>query len=157
VSPILEKEAHLELAKDFVGLLRAFAAADVRYLLVGAYAVEFHGQPRSTRHMDLWLDDDAGNLERVYRALADFGASEVAIEHLSAASPLEVVWIGVPPNRIDLSKGMASLDFASAWEHRASVDVEGVNAWIIGREDLIRAKRSTGRDKDKLDAEQLAT
>jgi hypothetical protein len=139
----LDKEAHLELAKDFVRLLRALDAVDARYLLVGAYAVEFHGQPRSTRHMDLWLDDD-------------FGAPDVAIEHLSAASPLEVVWIGVPPNRIDLSKGMCSMNFASAWDRRVSTDVQGVKAWVIGREDLIRAKRSTGRDKDKLDAEQLS-
>lgn len=146
----------MELAKDFVRLLRALAAVDARYLLVGAYAVEFHGQPRSTRHMDLWLDDEPENLERVYRALADFGAPDVAIEHLSAASPLEVVWIGVPPNRIDLSKGMCTMDFASAWDRRVSTDVHGVKAWVIGREDLIRAKRSTGRDKDKLDAEQLS-
>lgn len=147
----------MELAKDFVRLLRAFAAVDVRYLLVGAYAVEFHGQPRSTRHMDLWLDDEPENLERVYRALVDFGVPDVAIEHLSAASPLEVVWIGVPPNRIDLSKGLCTMDFATAWDRRVSTDVQGVKAWVIGREDLIRAKRSTGRDKDKLDAEQLAT
>ncbi len=146
----------MELAKDFVRLLRAFSAIDVRYLLVGAYAVEFHGQPRSTRHMDLWLEDDPENLERVYRALAEFGASELAIEHLSAASPLEVIWLGVPPNRIDLSKGVSGLSFASAWERRVSADVQGVKAWVIGREDLIRAKRSTGRDKDRFDAEQLS-
>ena len=59
----------MEINKDFMKLLRAFAKVDVRYLLVGAFAVEFHGQPRTTRHMDLWLDDSAENMERVYRAL----------------------------------------------------------------------------------------
>jgi hypothetical protein len=150
------KEVHLELARDFVRLLRAFAAVDARYLLVGAFAVDFHGQPRATRHMDIWLDDSADNMEHVYRALADFGATELFIEHLSAASPLEVVWIGVPPNRIDMSKGLRGLDFASAWERKVGTEVDGVEVWIIGREDLIAAKRNAGREKDLADAEALA-
>jgi hypothetical protein len=104
----------LEINKDFMRLLRAFAKVDARYLLVGAFAVEYHGQPRTTRHMDLWLDDAAENMDRVYRALTDFGAPPIAIDHLNAAPPLEVVWIGVPPNRIDLAKGLRGLEFAAS-------------------------------------------
>jgi hypothetical protein len=91
----------LELKRDFVRLLRALADVDARYLLVGAYAVDFYGQPRTTRHMDVWLDDAPDNLECAYRALTSFGAPAIAVEHLSAASPLEVVWLGVPPDRIE--------------------------------------------------------
>jgi hypothetical protein len=145
----------LEINKDFMKLLRAFAKVDVRYLLVGAFAVEYHGQPRTTRHMDLWLDDSADNMERVYRALADFGAPAIAIDHLNAASPLEVVWIGVPPNRIDLVKGLSGLDFADAWSRRVESEREGVSVHVIGRKDLIVAKREGGRPKDLADAEAL--
>jgi hypothetical protein len=145
----------LEINKDFMKLLRVFAKVDVRYLLVGAFAVEYHGQPRTTRHMDLWLDDSAENMERAYRALTDFGVPPIAIDHLNAALPLEVVWIGVPPNRIDLAKGIRGLDFAEAWLHRATTELEGTHVHVIGRKDLIAAKRECGRAKDIVDAEAL--
>ena len=145
----------MEINKDFMRLLRALAKVDVRYLLVGAFAVEYHGQPRTTRHMDLWLDDSAENMERVYRALTDFGAPPIAIDHLNAAPPLEVVWIGVPPRRIDLAKGLPGLEFADAWERRAETDLDGIRVHVIGRKDLIAAKRECGRAKDLADAEAL--
>jgi hypothetical protein len=145
----------LELNKDFVRLLRALADVDARYLLVGAHAVDFYGQARTTRHMDIWLDDGPDNLECVYRALASFGAPALAVEHLSAASPLEVVWIGVPPDRIDLVKGMRGLNFADAWLRRTTTKVDEVSVPIIGRNDLIAAKRATEREKDLADAEAL--
>jgi hypothetical protein len=149
------EEATLEINKDFMKLLRTFAGLDVRYLLVGAFAVEYHGQPRTTRHMDLWLDDSPENLERAFRALADFGAPPIAIDHLNAAPPLDVVWIGVPPNRIDLAKGIRGLDFAEAWARRANTELGGIEVHIIGRRDLILAKRECGRAKDIADAEAL--
>ncbi|HJX51865.1 MAG TPA: hypothetical protein VJ801_03785 [Polyangia bacterium] len=149
------EEAKLELNKHFVRLLRALADVDARYLLVGAHAVDFYGQARTTRHMDIWLDDAPDNLECVYRALSSFGAPVLAVEHLSAASPLKVVWIGVPPDRIDLVKGMRGLDFAEAWLRRTTTKVEGVSVPIIGRDDLIAAKRATEREKDMADAEAL--
>ena len=145
----------MEINKDFMKLLRVFAKVDVRYLLVGAFAVEYHGQPRTTRHMDLWLDDSAENMERAYRALTDFGVPPIAIDHLNAALPLEVVWIGVPPNRIDLAKGIRGLDFAEAWLHRATTELNGTHVHVIGRKDLIAAKRECGRAKDLVDAEAL--
>jgi len=148
-------EATLEINKDFIRLLRAFARVEVRYLLVGAFAVEYYGQPRKSRHMDLWLDDSADNLERVYRALTDFGAPAIAIDHLNAAPPPEVVWIGVPPHRIDLVKGIYGLDFAEAWPQRETTTIDGVAVQVIGRKDLILAKREGGRAKDLADAEAL--
>jgi hypothetical protein len=151
------EEAKLELNKDFVRLLRALTDVDARYLLVGAFAVDFYGQPRTTRHMDVWLDDAPDNLECAYRALASFGAPALAVEHLSAASPLEVVWIGVPPDRIDLVKGMRGLHFADAWSRRTTTKIDDVTVPIIGRDDLIAAKRATERAKDLADADALTT
>jgi len=145
----------LEINKDFMKLLRVFDKVDVRSLLVGAFAVEYHGQPRSTRHMDLWLDDSAENMERVYRALTEFGVPAIAIDHLNAARPLEVVWIGVPPNRIDLAKGIRGLDFADAWLRRETAELSGIHVNVIGRKELIAAKRECGRAKDMVDADAL--
>ena len=147
----------MEINKDFMKLLRAFAKVDARYLLMGAIAGEYYGQPRTTRHMDLWLDDSPDNMERVYRALAEFGAPPIAIDHLNAAPPLDVVWIGVPPNRIDLSKGICGLEFAAAWLRREEIERDGIKVHVIGRKDLIAAKRENGRAKDIADAEALET
>ena len=143
----------MEINKDFMKLLRVFAKVDVRYLLVGAFAVEYHGQPR--RHMDLWLDDSAENMECAYRALTEFGVPPIAIDHLNAAPPLEVVWIGVPPNRIDLAKGIRGLNFAEAWLHRETTELGNIHVHVIGRKDLIAAKRECGRAKDIADADAL--
>jgi hypothetical protein len=145
----------LEINKDFMKLLRVFAKVDVRYLLVGAFAVEYHGQPRTTRHMDLWLDDSAENMERAFRALTEFGVPPIAIDHLNAAPPLDVVWIGVPPNRIDLAKGIRGLAFAQAWLHRETTELGDIHVHVIGRKDLIAAKRECGRAKDLADADAL--
>ena len=145
----------MEINKDFMKLLRMFDKVDVRYLLVGAFAVEYHGQPRTTRHMDLWLDDAAENMERAFRALAEFGVPAIAIDHLNAAPPLDVVWIGVPPNRIDLAKGIRGLNFAEAWLHRETTQLGDIHVHVIGRMDLIAAKRECGRAKDIADADAL--
>ena len=77
------------------------------------------------------------------------------IDHLNAAPPLDVVWIGVPPNRIDLAKGVRGLEFAQAWERRAETELDGIHVHVIGRKDLIAAKRECGRAKDIADAEAL--
>ena len=145
----------MEINKDFMKLLRVFDKVDVRYLLVGAFAVEYHGQPRTTRHMDLWLDDSADNMERAFRALTEFGVPPIAIDHLNAARPLEVVWIGVPPNRIDLAKGIRGLNFDQAWLHRETTELGGIHVNVIGRKDLIASKRECGRAKDIVDADAL--
>jgi predicted dehydrogenase len=105
--------------------------------------------------MDLWLDDSAENLDRAFRALTEFGVPPIAIDHLFAAPPLEVVWIGVPPNRIDLAKGIRGLYFAEAWLHREAAELDGIHVHVIGRKDLIAAKRECGRAKDIADAEAL--
>lgn len=145
----------MENNRDFMKLLRAFAKVDARYLLVGAFAVEHYGLPRTTRHMDIWLDDSPDNMDRVYRAIAEFGAPPIAIDHLNAAPPLDVVWIGVPPNRIDLTKGICGLEFASAWLRREETDWQGVRIHVISRKDLIAAYREHGRAKDLADAAAL--
>jgi len=145
----------MELNKNFARLLRALAGVDVRYLLVGALAVEYHGQPRTTRHMDIWLDDSPSNMERAYGALTTFGVPPLLLDHLNAAPPLDVVWMGVPPNRIDLAKGIRGLDFATCWDRRLIVPLGDLEINVIGKLDLIQAQRAKGRAKDLADAEAL--
>ena len=140
---------------DFRDLLSAFSSAEVRYLVVGGYAVTFHARPRYTKDLDVWIDPSPENAARAWRALAAFGAplSEVSIEDL--ATPQMVLQIGVAPNRIDVITSCQGLDFAAAWARRVPSEYGGVPVAFLAREDLIANKRSVGRPQDLLDAEEL--
>lgn len=145
----------MEIYPDFRDLIGAFAAADVRYLLVGGYAVGFPGRPRFTKDLDLWVDDSDENLRRLESALARFGAPTGLVAELRRADPLDVVWMGRPPTRVDLVKAIPGVVFADAFLRRASFDWQDVVVAVIGRDDLIAAKKASGRDQDLLDVKLL--
>lgn len=110
---------------DFVDLLRAFVAADVRFLVVGAYALAVHGRPRATGDLDLWVDPTPDNARRVMQALREFGAPVAEITEADFSRAGVTYQIGVEPGRID------------------------------GRQAFLRNKRATGRAKDLGDIEGL--
>jgi hypothetical protein len=103
---------------DFVDLLRAFTAADVRFLIVGAYALAVHGRPRATGDLDVWVEPTSENAARVMRALAAFGAPMTRISEADFAQPGVVYQIGVPPGRIDILTELTGLSFTEAWPGR---------------------------------------
>lgn len=140
---------------DFVDLLRAFAAADVRFLIVGAYALAHHGRPRATGDLDVWVDATPDNAPRVMRALAAFGAPLAGIAEQEFATPGIVFQIGVPPGRIDVLTDLTGLSFAEAWPQRESGRFGNLAVDYIGREAFLRNKRATGRARDLGDIESL--
>jgi hypothetical protein len=99
---------------DFVDLLRAFVAADVRFLIVGAYALALHGRPRATGDLDVWVEATPENAARVMRALAAFGAPTAEISESDFAREGVVYQIGVPPGRIDILTKLTGLTFSEA-------------------------------------------
>lgn len=145
----------MDLPSDLIDLLAEFAAEDVEYLLVGGLAVALHGLPRFTKDADLWLRDTPENLARARRALETFGAPEVTRDGLVSARGLDVVWMGHPPARIDMMKAVPGGDFERAWTSRELVVSAGVSISLVGREELIRLKRESGRPQDLLDASKL--
>jgi hypothetical protein len=141
--------------QDFVDLLRAFVAHDVRFLIVGAYALALYGRPRATGDMDVWVDATPENAPRVMQALAAFGAPMTGIEAADFAVPGVVYQIGVAPGRIDILTQLTGLTFDEAWPDRMHHPFGGVDVDFIGRESFIRNKRATGRAKDLGDIEGL--
>jgi hypothetical protein len=140
---------------DFVDLLRAFAAADVRFLIVGAYALAHHGRPRATGDLDVWVDPTPENAARVMRALAAFGAPLDGVTEEDFSRPGVVLQIGVPPGRIDILTELTALSFAEAWPGRDEGRFGDLTVGFLGREAFIRNKRATGRAKDLGDLEGL--
>ncbi len=141
--------------QDFVDLLRAFVAHDVRFLVVGAYALALHGRPRATGDLDVWLDATPGNATRVMAALAAFGAPMSEIAEADFASPGIVYQIGVPPGRIDILTNLTGITFAEAWPGRLHRPFGEVEVDFIGLDAFLRNKRATGRAKDLGDIEGM--
>ncbi len=144
-----------DLPADFVELLAAFDRAEVRYLVIGGYAVGYHDRPRTTKDLDLLLDPAPDNVRRACDALAEFGAPPDVVQDLAAAGADEIVWFGRPPLRVDFLKQASGVDFPDAWSRRVSDHWNGVPVSIVSRDDLVRAKRAAGREQDLLDARNL--
>jgi hypothetical protein len=142
--------------EDFKELLSAFNAGQVRYLIVGGYAVSFHAQPRATKHLDILIGADAENSKAVYAALAKFGAP---IEGLSAkdfAEPDNFFRMGTPPVMVDIMPKISGVEFEEAWRRRVDVRIDDdLIVPFISREDLLVAKVSAGRAQDLLDVDAL--
>jgi hypothetical protein len=145
----------LPIPKDARDLLRAFSDLDVRYLVVGAHALGYWGQPRATGDFDLFVEPTPANARRVLASLDEFGAPLFDLTLGDLSRPGVVFQMGVPPYRIDLTTQLTGVTFAEAWEGHATVEIEGLAIPIIGRDALIRNKRATGRPKDLLDLELL--
>jgi hypothetical protein len=143
------------LNPDFRDILSEFLAADVEFVLVGAYALAVHGLPRATGDIDLWVRTSPDNARRVLSALAHFGAPLGDITDQDFTAQGRVVQIGVAPFRIDLLTSIDGVTFEEAWRDHVKVDVEGINVPVISRDHLLVNKRATGRMKDRADVRRL--
>ncbi len=141
--------------EDFRDLLRAFSDASVRFLVVGAYAVAAHAEPRATGDLDLLVEPTAENARRAHAALRAFGAPLHELSEADLAEPGVVFQIGLPPRRIDLLTSITGVDFETAWGGRLVVRYGGVECFVIGRDALIENKRRLGRPRDLADLELL--
>ncbi len=146
------------MTDDWLELLSELAAAEVRFLVVGAHALAVHGIPRGTQDLDVWIERSAANAARAWQALAAFGAPLASIDVTQAdfENPDVVVQLGLPPNRIDLMTGISGVaDFSEAWSRRIEGLVRGRPMPFLGRADLIANKRAAGRPKDLADVAAL--
>ena len=146
-----------ELNSDFLDLIAALGDEGVEFLIVGAYAVAFHGIPRATGDLDVLIRPDRDNAARVWRALALFGApmQDIGVAENDFARTDTVYQIGLPPRRIDILTSISGVDFDEAWSSRASSTIGDQVVHFIGRDALITNKLASGRDKDLLDVKNL--
>ncbi len=124
-------------------------------LVVGAYAVSIHAEPRGTGDLDIWVEASAENAPRVYEALRSFGAPLHEISVADLQTPEVVFQIGLPPRRIDILTSITGVTFAAAWQDRIETTYEGVLFPVIGRRALLVNKRALGRPRDLADIDLL--
>ncbi|HXG68783.1 MAG TPA: hypothetical protein VNO70_27040 [Blastocatellia bacterium] len=139
------------LNRDFLDMLSAFCAESVEFMLVGAYAMAFHGFPRATGDMDLWIRCSDENAQRVWRALERFGAPLFDLTVTDLQTPGIVFQIGVVPNRIDILTAIDGVEFDEAAPDCQQVEIAGLTIPVIGRAHLLQNKKASGRPKDLAD------
>ena len=145
----------MKLNRDFRELLECFAQHDVRYLIVGGWAVAAHGHPRYTKDLDVWVWMDSSNAKSIVAALHEFGFGDLGLTVEDFVTPDTVVQLGYPPNRIDLLTSPSGVDFATCWSSRMDLELDGVLVPFIGLDELKRNKRASGRAQDLADIDAL--
>ena len=143
------------LNPDFRDILSAFLEEKVEFLIVGAYALAAHGFPRATGDIDLWVRPTRENSAKVWGALEKFGAPMKGLDPEDFTKKDLVVQIGRAPRRIDIVTAITAVDFERAWSGRTAVEMEGMELFVLGKDDLLTNKKAVGRPQDIADAERL--
>ncbi|MBN2010698.1 nucleotidyltransferase [candidate division KSB1 bacterium] len=143
------------LNQDYKEMLSILLENNVEFLLVGAYAMAVHGYPRATGDLDIFVRPSKENSQKVYQALAKFGAPLESVTIEDFEKPGTIFQIGMIPRRIDVINEIDGVTFEDAYHAREFIDIEGLIVPVISKQKLIINKQATGRDKDRLDAERL--
>jgi hypothetical protein len=145
----------MEVQQDFRDMLGLFNAHKVDYLIIGAHALAYHGVPRYTGDMDIFMRPTEENAHRIFKALEEFGFGSVGLTAEDFSVPDRVIQLGVAPIRIDIVTTITGV----TWEEAAAGRVQGkygdIVVYFIGREELVRNKHALGRKKDQADLEAL--
>lgn len=143
------------LPKDFKEFLLLLSENEVEYLLVGGYAVSYHGYPRATVDLDIWVNRDPANAAKIVKALKDFGFD---LEELTATLFLEtdrIIRMGEPPMRIEIITSASGVSFSKCYQNRIVDVVDGIKINFINLDELKANKKAAGRHKDLDDLENL--
>ena len=138
--------------REFVGLLNSL---EVEYVVVGGHAVAYHGHPRFTGDIDLYLRPTHENALRVLEVLRRFGFSGLSVSPDDFIRPDSVVQLGRPPNRIDLLTSISGVEFEEAWAGAAPGELDGLSVKFLGLDALLKNKRASGRSQDIADVARL--
>ena len=143
------------LSKDFKEFIELLNENNVGYLVVGGYAVAFHGHPRYTKDLDVWIDLSPDNADKILDALKKFGFGSLGLKPDDFLESDQIIQLGYPPNRIDILTTLKDLKFENCYKAKVDVEIQGLHIDFIDIENLKKNKRATGRPQDLADAENL--
>jgi hypothetical protein len=145
----------MELGSEFRELLTLLNECGVKYLVVGSYALAGHGFPRYTKDLDVFYEFTPENARALLQTLDKFGFGDVGLSVADFEQRRQTIQLGFPPNRIDFLNDITGVTFAEAWQNRKPVDVDGLEFFILGKNEYIKNKTAVGRLQDLADAEKL--
>lgn len=143
------------LNPDFKEFIQSLNNHKVRYLIIGGYAVAFHGHPRYTKDLDVWLESTPENAAKLIAALEEFGFGSLELKTEDFLIPEQVIQLGYPPNRIDLILTPKGIDFPTCYAASITELIDDIKVQFIDLENLKQNKRATGRHQDLADLENL--
>ena len=145
----------MTLQKDLREFIESLNALEVRFLIVGAFAVAYHGYYRYTSDIDLFVDNSKENAKRIWQAVQQFGFSDLKLTVEDFSQEDQVIQFGVPPNRINVMTSISGVSFYQAWASREQGDLDGLSVSFISKEMLKQNKTACGRLQDLADLEHL--
>ena len=146
----------MALTQDFKSFIASLNENDVRYLIVGGYAVAFHGHPRYTKDLDIWIDPAVENIDKLLEALRQFGFGSLGLKAEDFEDPDDLIQLGLPPNRIDLFTALKGVAFDSCYQAKVDIEIDEITAHVIDLYNLKNNKKATGRPQDIADLSNLA-
>ncbi len=147
--------AEQTLPGDFKEFLKLLNETEVRYLLVGGYAVGFHGYPRATADMDVWVAVSPDNAAKLVEVFHQFGMTDPQLSPSLFQERGKIIRMGVPPMRIEVLTEIDGVAFDECYAARVAAEIDGQSIPLISREHLLLNKRAAGRHKDLDDVENL--
>lgn len=145
----------MKVSADFKDFLKLLNEKRVEYLLIGGYAVGYHGYPRPTGDMDIWIRLSNENALLAAEALDDFGYAKKDQSLPVLLKPDQILRMGFPPFRLELSTGIDGVEFDDCYANRVFLQIDDVPVTLISLKDLLINKRAAGRLKDLADVEEL--
>lgn len=145
----------MALNQDFKEFIQSLNDSDVRYLVVGGYAVAQHGHPRYTKDIDVWVEMTKENAAKIVKALKQFGFASLGLKESDFLEADQIVQLGYPPSRIDILTTLTGVEFSECYPSRVIVEIDGVPVNFIDLENLIKNKKAVGRHQDLADVENL--
>jgi predicted nucleotidyltransferase len=145
----------MNIQKDFEEFLRLLNAQSTEYVIVGGYAVAFHGYIRTTNDLDIFFRCTPENINKIEIALENFGFPKGSVSLKEFYDQGSIIRMGIPPVRIEMINTISGLTFDEVWTHKVFDMYGEVKVYYIGFEDLIKNKRASGRPKDLADLDEL--
>lgn len=145
----------MEVQQDFNELLKLLNEHNVKYLIVGGYALAFHGAPRFTGDIDIYVKPDSENAQHVMSALKDFGFGQTGLTEEDFLKPDKVIQLGVPPVRVDIITSISGVTWKEAYSGAVDGKYGSIAVKYIGVDEFIKNKQKTARKKDIADIEAL--
>ena len=139
-------------SREFIALLNSHK---VDYVIVGAFALAFHGRPRYTGDLDILVRCSEGNAAKIEQALEGFGSGGAGVTAADFLIANQVVQLGRPPHRIDLITSLTGVEFAEIWESRIESDLDGLPVSFIAPAPFVKNKKAVNRPQDRADLEAL--
>ena len=143
------------LNQDFKEFIQLLNDNQVKYLVIGGYAVAVHGHPRYTKDIDIWIEISEENAQKLVTALTQFGFDSLGLTSDDFQTPNQIIQLGYPPNRIDLITNPDGIDFQTCYDSKIEVTLNDIPVKFINLDNLKKNKLASGRLQDLADLENL--